>query len=91
MMYTIRPKNESLISWLLKYGTMQHNAPDRHRSGNDVCICMTKAAHGPLARVCYNGMELHNARQDCERTQACRWFWVPTRYVQPFMHGQEIA
>lgn len=93
-MYTIRPKGESLITWLLKYADAeQHNAPSSHRNGNSVCICLFKSPHGPVARVCYNGLELHNARQQCRAhpSSPCKWFFVPTRFVQPFMHGQVIA
>ena len=92
MMYTIKPKGESIISWLLKYGTMQHHAPVRHRDGNAVIICMYKDHNGPIARVCYDSMQLYDATRQCQTRigEPCRWFWVPIHVVKPFMHGQEI-
>lgn len=90
MMYTIRPKNESIITWLLKYGIELETAPALHIDGTWVTICLHKMPYGPEARICYSRTELRDAIIACERIKTNKWFRVPMQHVRPFMKGQEI-
>lgn len=95
-MYLIKPsRNESVIAWLLKYGSearvLDSNTWKVEGLTDVVLVCLTRERHGPQARICYSMLELHDARQRCgDAAIPCRWFWVPITYVKSFMHGQEI-
>lgn len=92
MRYVIRPKGESIIAWLLKFGEIAADTPPRThiRDRTHVAVCLHKMPYGPEARICYSGLELHDARCACTRIITNKWFWVPIEAVKPFMHGQEI-
>ena len=92
MMYILHPKNESVVTWILKYGHETQDVPHTHKRGDDVVINLVKMRTGPVLRVCHSALELLYARNDCtQHGLTCRWYYVPISIVQPLMKGQRIS
>lgn len=92
MMYNLRPKGESIISWLLKYGEKAGEVPpSRHIRDGAVAVVLYNPYEGaaPIARICYSALDFQKAKHNCSFIN-CRWWWVPIAQVKPFMGGQVI-
>lgn len=89
MGFYINPKDMTKEEFLRKHGTRLASVPERHRSTNDVLVCLVDNGAFTAAGICYSQSE-RDAFAYPDDTRPKQWWSVPISAIEEFMHGQEI-